>query len=168
VQAGLQWLARSQSPDGSWNAAAYGAGTETYALNEFRHATGSRADTAMAGLALLAFLSAGNTHKEGEFRENVQRALIYLIDSQMPSGDMSGPKQAGSDPSVLNSRMYCHSIATLAVAEAYAMSIRFPRRILVAVAGATFPATRAILASSAGKPWHSTACSAPASDYPLK
>jgi hypothetical protein len=122
VQAGLQWLARAQSADGSWNAAAYGAGTETYTLNEYRHGTGSRADTAMAGLALLAFLSAGHTHLEGEFRENVQRGLLYLIDSQMPSGDMSGPKQAGSDPSVLNSRMYCHSIATLAVAEAYAMT----------------------------------------------
>jgi hypothetical protein len=40
----------------------------------------------------------------------------------MPSGDLSGPKQVGNDPSVVNARMYSHSIAMLALAEAHAMT----------------------------------------------
>ncbi len=122
VAAGLQWLAAAQSQDGSWNAKKYGGGTETHALGEYRYSTGDRADTGISGLALLAFLSAGHTHLEGEHRRTVQLGLQYLLQAQMPSGDLSGPKQVGSEPSVMNARMYCHSIATLALAEAYAMT----------------------------------------------
>lgn len=122
VEAGLKWLAQAQSPDGSWNAAAFGAGNETHALNLHRYGTGAKADSGVSGLALLAFLSAGHTHQDGLYQRTVLAGLAYLIDDQMPSGDMSGPKQMGDDPSVVNSRMYSHSIATLAVAEAYAMT----------------------------------------------
>ncbi len=38
----------------------------------------------------------------------------------MPSGDLSG--QIGHDASVTYAKMYCHGIATLALAEAYAMT----------------------------------------------
>lgn len=123
VDAGLKWLASAQSPDGSWVAVQFGAGTETRALGEYRAGTGDKADTGVSGLALLAFLSAGHTHREGEHRATVQQGLAYLIDAQMPSGDLSGPKQVGNENSVLNARMYCHSIATLALAEAYAMTL---------------------------------------------
>jgi len=122
VEAGLLWLAKAQSPDGSWNAKRFGGGTETQALGEHRHETGDRADTGVSGLALLAFLSAGHTHREGDHQLVVERGLSYLIEAQMPSGDLSGPKQIGQEPSVMNARMYCHGIATLALAEAYAMT----------------------------------------------
>ena len=122
VDAGLQWLARAQSPDGSWNAKRFGGGTETQALGEHRHGTGDRADTGVSGLALLAFLSAGHTRFEGEYRQSVERGLSFLVQSQMPSGDLSGAMQIGQEPSVVNARMYCHGIATLALAEAYAMT----------------------------------------------
>lgn len=122
VHAGLQWLAAAQSEDGSWDAKRFGAGTETQALGLHRYGTGSRADTGVSGLALLAFLSAGHTHQEGEHRETVRDGIAFLMRAQMPSGDLSGPKQIGQDPSVLNAKMYCHGIATLALAEAYAMT----------------------------------------------
>lgn len=122
VEAGLLWLVKAQSPDGAWNAKQFGGGTETQALGEHRHGTGDRADTGVSGLALLAFLSAGHTHFEGDHRQTVERGLSFLIQSQMPSGDLSGPKQIGQEPSVMNARMYCHGIATLALAEAYAMT----------------------------------------------
>ncbi len=122
VRAGLQWLVSAQSADGSWNAKQHGAGTETHALGESRYGTGDKADTGVSGLALLAFLSAGHTHLDGEYRATVQRGLQYLLGAQMPSGDLSGPKQVGNERGVLNARMYCHSIATLALAEAHAMT----------------------------------------------
>lgn len=123
VEAALLWLARAQSKDGGWNAKQFGSGTETYALGENRHGTGDRADTGVSGLALLAFLSGGHTHtSSGEHQQTVQRGLVYLIRSQMPSGDLSGSKQIGQDASVTNAKMYCHGIATLALAEAYAMT----------------------------------------------
>lgn len=122
VAAALKWLAKAQSPDGSWNAKQHGGGTETHALGENRSGTGDRADTGVTGLALLAYLSGGHTHRMGEHQAVVLRGLQYLIGAQMPSGDLSGPKQVGRDPSVLNARMYCHGIAMLALAEAYAMT----------------------------------------------
>ncbi len=122
VEAALNWLARTQSDDGSWNAARFGAGTETHALGEYRYGTGDRADTGVTGLALLAFLSGGHTHLEGKHRDTVARGLSYLLQVQMPSGDLSGPKMIGNENAVVNARMYCHSIALLAVAEAHAMT----------------------------------------------
>ncbi len=122
VESGLAFLATAQSPDGSWNAKQFGAGTETRALGENRFGTGDRADTGVSGLALLAFLAGGHTHKEGKHQLVVRRGLEFLIRAQSPSGDLSGPKQDGHDPSVTNAKMYCHGIATLAIAEAYAMT----------------------------------------------
>ncbi|GAB5402226.1 MAG: prenyltransferase/squalene oxidase repeat-containing protein [Aureliella sp.] len=122
VDAGLAWLARSQSNSGAWVARDFGAGTETKALGHDRYGTGGKADTGVSGLALLAFLSAGHTHLTGDYREVVTGGLRYLLDAQMPSGDLSGRKQMGNERSVLNARMYCHSIATLALAEAYVMT----------------------------------------------
>ncbi len=122
VQAALRWLAAAQSADGSWNAAQHGAGEERFVLGESRHGTGDKADTGVSGLALLAFLSGGHTHQHGEYQANVENGVKYLLRAQMPSGDLSGPKQLGNDWNVLNARMYCHSIATLALAEAYAMT----------------------------------------------
>lgn len=122
VQSGLEWLVRAQSSSGAWIAGMHGGGTETKALGLVRHGTGEKADTGISGLALLAFLSAGHTHLEGKHRQTVTAGLRYLLDAQMPSGDLAGRKQMGKGYGVLNARMYCHSIATLALAEAYVMT----------------------------------------------
>lgn len=126
VAAALHWLAAAQSPDGSWEAARHGAGQERRTLGEYRHATGAGADTAMTGLALLAFLGAGHTHLSGPYREQVEAGLTYLVAPgvgvQLPSGDLSGPKQSGWTPANTYARLYSHAMATLAVAEAYAVT----------------------------------------------
>lgn len=122
VEEALRWLALNQSQDGSWDAARFGAGTEREPLGEFRAHTGRHADTAMTGLALLAFLGAGNTHQSGTYRENVTRGLEFLMREQMPSGDLSGKSLRGDARAIQFARMYSHGMAGLAVAEAYALS----------------------------------------------
>ncbi len=121
---GLAWLARHQSPDGSWKAAGFtdqcigakcvGAGSSDY-------------DTGVTGLALLAYLGAGYTHLEmtGEtpdprnkckvirFKEVVKKAIKWLVLNQDADGCI-GPK--------VPKMMYNHAIATLALCEAYGMT----------------------------------------------
>ena len=54
VQGALHWLALHQSSDGRWDANKFGAGQESAVLGQDRQAP-VRADTAVTGLALLAF-----------------------------------------------------------------------------------------------------------------
>ncbi|MFN7731303.1 MAG: prenyltransferase/squalene oxidase repeat-containing protein, partial [Pirellula sp.] len=127
VQRALQWLAAAQSEDGSWNAAKHGAGLEDASKRVapegmYRADAGKRANTAMTGLALLAFLGAGHTHDEGPYATTVLKGLQYLRSQQFPSGDLSGRDQIGQEPTVRYARMYSHGMASLALAEAYAMT----------------------------------------------
>jgi hypothetical protein len=122
VEAGLRWLALNQEPDGSWNAARHNAGRETRTMERDRAGTGAKADTAMTGLSLLAFLGAGYTHADGTYKTQVEAGLRFLLSSQMPSGDLAGLKQIGNSSDVFYARMYSHGMAALALAEAYAMT----------------------------------------------
>jgi len=115
VSAALEWLAAHQSGDGRWDAGKYGAGRETMLLGHDRGGAGAKGDTGITGLALLAMLGAGNTHLEGDYRENVQRGLEFLLRSQAASGSLQGEAE-------LFASMYCHGISTLALCEAYAMT----------------------------------------------
>ena len=127
VELALAWLARAQSPDGGWNAAEHGAGRETAvatnrAESENRQNAGLKANTAMTGLSLLAFLGAGHTHFEGLYKDNVANGVRYLLSQQLPSGDLSGRGQIGREPTVRFARMYSHGMAALSLAEAYGMT----------------------------------------------
>jgi hypothetical protein len=115
VAAALDWLAVAQSPDGRWDADAHGAGRETQTLGHNRGGAGAKADTGVSGLALLAFLGAGETHLEGAHHASVQRGLEFLLGSQSRNGNLSGNAE-------MYAAMYCHSIATLALSEAYALT----------------------------------------------
>lgn len=122
VESALKWLASQQEVDGSWDAAKHGAGRETKTLEHDRQGTGAKADTGCTALSLLSFLGAGYTHDHGKYADTVGNGLAYLINVQMPSGDLAGPKQIGSASDVFYARMYCHGMALLALSEAYAMS----------------------------------------------
>lgn len=115
VQAALAWLAANQEADGHWDAARHGGTTETKAFGHDRQLAGVGADAGITGLAVLAFLGAGNTHYEGPHRKTVQRALEYLISVQSDDGCLSGDAR-------LFAKMYCHGIATLAMCESLAMT----------------------------------------------
>ncbi len=115
VEAALAWLARNQSRDGRWSSALHGGNREEKVLGHDRQSAGIDADTGITGLALLAFMGAGHTHLEGDYRDNVRAGLDYLIATQRSDGCMSGDAR-------LFAMMYCHGMATLALSEAYAMT----------------------------------------------
>lgn len=115
VQDALRWLADNQGADGRWDASRHGSGQETRALGHNRDRAGANADTGITALALLAFMAAGNTHYAGEYRENVQHGLEFLIRQQAADGLLAGEAK-------LFARMYCHSMALLALSEAIAVT----------------------------------------------
>lgn len=115
VNDALAWLAANQEPNGRWDSSNYGGGKETGVLGHDRGGAGIFADTGVTGLALLAFLSAGHTHLEGDYRETVAKALSYLMERQESDGNLSGD-------ALLYARMYCHGMALFALSEAYAMT----------------------------------------------
>lgn len=115
VNAALDWMAANQSADGRWDADAHGAGREVKIMGHDRGGAGKNADTGITGLALLAFLGAGESHLAGKHRENVQHGLEFLLDSQSADGNLAGESE-------LFAAMYCHGIATLALSEAYALT----------------------------------------------
>ena len=113
VRAALNWLAAAQSTDGRWDAKRHGAGREYYVLGQDRKGAGAQADTGVSGLALLAFLGAGHTHREGLYQPHVGSGLEFLHRTQQSDGNLGG--NAG-----LFAQMYCHSMASFAASEALA------------------------------------------------
>jgi Squalene-hopene cyclase C-terminal domain len=110
VEAALRWLKRHQEADGSWDARKYEA-TKGGSDN-------TRIRVGCTALALLAFLGAGHTEKTGKFRDNVRRAQSWLIKQQKASGIIAERESGGGGVAA----GYNHSVAGLALAEAYGMA----------------------------------------------
>jgi hypothetical protein len=115
VAEALEWLAYAQSGDGRWDASRWEGGREMYVLNHNRKGAGRNADTGISGLALLTFLGAGHTHLEGGYQKTVNGGLHFLIQQQAADGNLAGDATDFA-------RTYCHSMATFALAEAYALT----------------------------------------------
>lgn len=116
VAAALKWFAAHQNPDGSWS---------------FDHRTGpcqgrcgdagslSDCRTGATAMALLPFLGAGQTHKQGKYKEAVNRGL-YFLTSQIKVADRGGMK--AGDLAQGGGSMYSHGLASIVLCEAYAMT----------------------------------------------
>ncbi len=115
VERSLAWLSRQQLPDGRWDASAHGAGlVKIDELKVDRDYSGRDADTGITALVTLAFLGAGYTHEQGRYAIQVDRALDWIIRQQADDGSLAGPARKYA-------RMYCHAMATYALAEALGM-----------------------------------------------
>lgn len=129
VAAALKWLADNQDADGRWNPRTCGGGKETKVLGRDRLGAGSHADSAVTGLALLAFQASGNTHLDGTYCEDVRRGLKFLLRTQAADGNLGGDAAAFEF-------MYSHAMAACALSEAYGMTrdsrLREPVRRAVA------------------------------------
>ncbi len=111
---GLDWLARHQSEDGSWDSDGFQARCRGNVCEGKGHPL---YDAGLSGIALLAFLGAGHTHVRGEYRDTVRNGLRYLTTIQDPEGCFG----IRSAPNFT----YGHAICTLAMTEAYGLT-RFP------------------------------------------
>jgi hypothetical protein len=96
VQRALRWLQSVQHSNGSWNKEGTGSGNTGY-----------------TGLALLTFLSNGQTPASAEFGDTVSRAIRFLVETQAADGRLV---HGGGH------EVYAHALATYALAEAYTMT----------------------------------------------
>lgn len=114
IAAGLKWLLRHQLEDGGWSFDHQLAPECQGKCDEPGEMAESR--TAATALALLAYLGAGQTHREGTYKETVQRGLKFLIARQRRTE--RGTCRMDEPEGYLHS----HSLATLALSECYRMS----------------------------------------------
>jgi hypothetical protein len=108
----LEWLAQRQQKDGTWN---------------FDHRRGPKAgrgdspgDAVIAvngatAIALLPFLGAGITHKEGKYKQTVQQGLLAL-------GRRMKRERFGGSFHEPEGSMYSHGLASIVLCEAYGMT----------------------------------------------
>jgi hypothetical protein len=87
----LQWLAAKQNQDGSWSDGGYAH------------------NTAVTAFALLAFMSQGHLPNAGQYGPEVAKGARFLISCSRPEDGYLVGGRGGN--------MYCHAMATLALAE---------------------------------------------------
>ncbi len=109
VERGLRWLAAHQLGNGSWSF----DHNRSLCRGACRNAGKHPSSVAATALAVLPFLGAGYTHRQGQYQEQLDRALYYL--------KLKGVKHPrGLD--FHDGTMYAHALATIALCEAYAMT----------------------------------------------
>ncbi len=107
VALALKWLAQHQDAEGFWNIRVFDE-----RCGGCDHTQPIHADVALTGLATLCFLGAGHTQDSGgPYEATVGRAIDWLLAQQAPNGDLRGDET-----------MYTQGIATIALAEALAMT----------------------------------------------
>ena len=117
VSLALKWLALHQDPQsGAWTLA-----HSVVCKGQCDH-PGKRLGSvnAATGLALMCYLGAGQTHKEGEYKETVFKGLSFLI-SNMKFQNGRGSWYVGDGGKGLDD-MYAHGIASIVMCEAYGMT----------------------------------------------
>jgi hypothetical protein len=91
VNKGLEWMARNQSKDGHWEA------------------FGGQYPVSMTALAGMSLLMEGSTIREGKYRDNIRRAVDWLMARGMPNGLIGNPNNA----SEASRYMYGHGFSML-------------------------------------------------------
>tara|TARA_R110002095_G_scaffold210856_1_gene198405 strand:- start:10548 stop:12797 length:2250 start_codon:yes stop_codon:yes gene_type:complete len=115
VELSLKWLATHQEQEGFWDADRFGAGKVRIDEQGIdRRNAGVQADAGLTSLAILAFLGAGYTQDEGQYSDNLNRAIQWMITQQKSNGFLGGE-------ATHYARMYSHAMATYSLAEAYGL-----------------------------------------------
>jgi len=109
VERALRWIAAHQHEDGGWRFNFAGS----LCRGQCRHPGSNASGTAATAMALLPFLGAGYTHKEGEHKQVVANGIYYLIRHATLTPDGADLQQG---------TMYAQGLATIAFCEAYGMT----------------------------------------------
>ena len=112
VELGLKWIVNHQLTDGSWRFRHNQSACNGRCENE----GGTDAPTAATGLALMSLLGAGHTQEAGPYKSQIDMGLTYLLNEIKYRGYGGSLRGSGS------STMYAHAIATIALAEAWALT----------------------------------------------
>jgi hypothetical protein len=91
VSKGLEWMARNQSKDGHWEA------------------FGGQYPVSMTAMGGMSMLMEGSTIREGRYRDNIRRAVDWLMARSMPNGLIGNP----SNLSEASRYMYGHGFSML-------------------------------------------------------
>ncbi|MEO2024845.1 MAG: prenyltransferase/squalene oxidase repeat-containing protein [Fuerstiella sp.] len=116
VHMGLEWLASVQHPQGWWDFGNVGPSENAGTINNPIGGT---------AYALLPFLAAGQTHREGDYQKVVAAGLTYLTSIGVGARagyDLRGMVNKQSNDKAPNEAYYAHGAATLALCEAYGMT----------------------------------------------
>ena len=124
VGRGLAWIVAHQLPNGSWSYSQHrhpdcrGQCKDNLPIDP-NSARPQNSFISATAVALLPMLGAGVTHKEGKYRKEVRAGLDYLIKHHqvVPQGVLFCEPQIGT-----NYQMYHHSISTIVICEAAAMT----------------------------------------------
>jgi hypothetical protein len=91
IDKGLEWLARTQSKDGHWEA------------------NGGQYPTSMTALGGMAMLMEGSTLREGKYADHVRRAVDWFMERGQPNGLLGNP----NNPTEASRYMYGHGFGLL-------------------------------------------------------
>ncbi|MGC6449985.1 MAG: hypothetical protein ACON5G_05825 [Pirellulaceae bacterium] len=113
VAMALKWIANHQNPDGGWSFDHTADGRRNCTCGNI--GTLKTSFNGATAMALLPFLGAGNTHKKGAYKKQVEAGLYYLTRSMKVNGATGDLTDAGG-------RMYSHGLCAITLTEAFAMT----------------------------------------------
>jgi hypothetical protein len=113
VALALKWIIAHQLPDGGWSFDHQrGPGDHRTSPDPGEYSEGRNGATAMA---LLPLLGAGQTHRSGEYKAQIDKGLYFLLSNLKVKGrGISFWEPQGT--------MYSHGLAAIVLNEAYAMT----------------------------------------------
>lgn len=114
VKMGLEWIARHQLANGSWNYNHCMVGN----CNCGNPGTMQKCDNGATAMGLLPFLGCGMTHKDGNYKKQIGAGLRYLVSKIKRDKNCPG----GGSLHQAEGTMYAHGLATICLTEAYAMT----------------------------------------------
>jgi hypothetical protein len=115
VTASLRWLHFHQDrPSGKWDSDAFSKNCDSRQGASCKSAGAAGLDVPITALALLAYNGNGHTHRVGQFKKTVKRALNWLLSQQADSGSFSTSETKAATEK--------HAFATMAVCEAYGIT----------------------------------------------